>query len=304
MSIDKRLLAQCPYALMPLVLCVAICVANDNDPARTRAREKFYEHNKHLFSIEFGAHLFRSIRDEYFVPIDFDDLPDERPTVLRQTITGGPRRFLVDEAKLADQRIVEVPKSERYRDGSKTIDLIRPTDFNLGAYAAFDSKEADLLRFSWTFRGQNIQLLARLGAYRLDLDLREVEENPALDDYGLTPRERVIGYLSSLLRLEGKTNTLDPIPFKLEIPWPESFEEGVKFSSNPAQCITAMDKYFWFRRVDGYVHDGVLSLLFYTKPGQWVGFRDGSKWFPDEFRAWVHEQARLQGRLPENEDDR
>jgi len=125
-----------------------------------------------------------------------------------------------------------------------------------------------------------------------------VAENPALDKYGADLRERVIGYLSSLLRLEGKTWAVEPMPFKLEIPWPSAFDDGVKFSSNPNQCIRFMDSYLWFRRVDGYVHDGTLSLIFYMKPGQLTGIRNGSKWFPNEFREWVHKQAAAQNKTP------
>jgi hypothetical protein len=52
-----------------------------------------------------------------------------------------------------------------------------------------------------------------------------------------------------------------------------------------------MDAAQWHERVDGLVESDTLSLLFNMKPGKLAFFRDGSKWFPDDFRQLVHERA-------------
>ena len=101
--------------------------------------------------------------------------------------------------------------------------------------------------------------------------------------------------MSSIVRLKGETVALEPVPYELHIPWPKVLTDGVTFCSNPGQDLLAMDVYFWFKRVDGFVDGRTLSLQFYTKPGQRVEYADGSKWFSDDFRAFIHQKAKEQG---------
>ena len=147
-----------------------------------------------------------------------------------------------------------------------------------------------------------MRALARKGVLRLDIQLDQAKENRELDEYGPAELDRVKGFVSSVLRLKGETATLEPYSYELHIPWPSELVHGVSFCSSPTMNIMFMDVYFWFRRVDAFVGNRTLSLLFYMKPGQRVGYPGGSTWFSDDFRAWVHQQAREQGRVPKKPD--
>ena len=174
----------------------------------------------------------------------------------------------------------------------------RAQNISVRVFAAYHDKEIDLVEYRWVHRGQELRALVRKSVVRLDVQLDEAKENLQLDEYGQREIDRVKGFVSSILLLKGETATLKARPYELHIPWPSELVDGVSFSSNPEMNILAMDVYFWFRRVDAFVEDRTLSLLFYMKPGQIVGYPGGSTWFDDEFRAWVHEQAREQGKVP------
>lgn len=146
---------------------------------------------------------------------------------------------------------------------------------------------SDLLEMRWRFGNQKIRALHRGNVVRLDLDLDEIMRNRDLDRFGCKEIDRVKGLIASMVRLKGRTHTVDPVPFQLRIPWPEELTDGVQFSSNPDQDLNGMDVYFWFKRVDAFVDGRKLSLQCYFKPGQRPFFEGHSQWFDACFRDIV-----------------
>jgi len=187
----------------------------------------------------------------------------------------------------------------RFEEGVK---VRKDVDLRIRVSAAQDHAQDDLVEYRWTHEGRGLRAVASRNAIKLAFDLNQVREC-----HWTTGTACVLGarrWVEDVLKLEGAITINTRTEYRVERPWPNELVDGVSFSSAPERNIVQLRGMpFWFDRVDAFVEDGVLSLLIYKKIGQLMGYQDGSKWFPDDFRAWVHEQARLQGKLPDAKDD-
>jgi len=253
------------YLALPLVAAdAADPPAHDSDSPRQSARGLFR-------SLAYARTLVKDADSGAFVDISFNELS---PNMVQ--------RMNFRMANLFSERAH--PHSQR--DGKLPID-----DLRVRVHAANDRSEDDLIEYRWPFRGLELRVVSSANALRLQIDLNQVAKDQDLDEYGYEEMDRVKGLVTSLVRLKGTTYTLDRVAYELKIPWPRALTDGVTFCSNAAQDLRGMDNYFWFKRVDGFVDGRILSLQFYTKPGQRMTYMDGSKWFSDAFRSLIKRES-------------
>ncbi len=254
-----------------------------------QAREENYEakraaHLAYKRSFEYGGTYLADAPRTAFVDVDFNDLPRD----LRSEMYNVLAAIIQQDA--------------RPQDPGKGCE---PDRMTVRVFAAQDRKEDDLVEYTWVDKGQEIRVVASRDAARLDLDMDEAERNPELAGFGQERTERVKGLVESIVRLGGEAFSLSREPFEVQVPWPAALVDGLRFSTDAEQSIQAMDAVYWFKRIDFSVHHGTLSIMFYLKPGQLAGPQDGSKWFPDDFRALVLQRACELGKAPaESEPDR
>lgn len=276
-----RLISALPYVL-PLMF--PLCSVLGQQVEQT-LEEKRAAIAVHFRSFEYGQTFLKQPKDVAFVTVSFDDLP--------KTIKGPMY------SRLGFILEWDAHPQTRGRPLEAGRMLIR-------AFAVTNKEQHDLVEYSWLYMGQNLRVVVSINAMRLDIDLRELADNPELSEFGRTRVRRAIGLVENIVRMRGETFSLDPQPFEVHIPWPDVLTDGTRFSTSPNRNISSMNSVFWFHRIDFSVHDQTLSVMFYFKPGQLVGPQDGSKWFPNEFRALVHEKARDQGKpapdTPESEE--
>jgi len=283
-----------------VTIVMMLCIWHSGSSAQTMNKDA--PHQKSLealrLTIDKGRSLIKEPPESAFVDVEFEDLPEE----IKGSISNMFAFFMNRSAMPVWYKIVEgTPR--RSKVGTITSREVKTNqELAIRVYAAFGPGETDLVEYWWPVAGQSVRALIRLEVVRLDFNLDEVQRNPALDDHGAALQARVQGLLARLIKTTGHA-TLDRAPYELHVPWPASFDEGTKFSTNPDALTPSVNAYKWFDRVDGYVAGGVLSMMFYLKSSQSPIFHDGSKWFPDDFRAWVHEQAAAQGRLPDHVED-
>lgn len=239
--------------------------AQDN-AERTRRFEAPY------CKLDFGRSLVKIPDSRHLVDGDYSALPKPVQSGLYDTIVASFR-----EAKPFVQFKFDSPPNATVR-----------------IYAAFAKDQDDIVELSWKYHGQNLRLTSSINAMRLDIDLDEVGRNSQLDQFGLQRLDRVRGLVAAIVSLQGRKAYGED--YQIELPWPDTLEEGVTFCFNPNQSIRTLMR--WYQRIDAFVHDGVLSILVYKHIPQMMTYKDGSKWFPDDFRAMIHERARAQGKLP------
>jgi len=255
-------------------LVPALAFAQESEQSYEEKRATFLAHFR---SYEYGAKFLREAADTPYIEVDFEDLP--------KVIMGQMANHLTP---------VQQKDARPQQPGAWD----KPGRMSVRVFAS-DTKELDdLVEYRWMHMGQNLRVVASRNAARLDLDLDEVDQNPELRQLGSTQLQRVRALVEGTVRLHGEAWSDELPAFDVEIPWPDALSDGMRFSTNPEQSIQAMDGLRWFTRVDFFVHDAVLSVMFYFKLGQRAGPEDGSKWFDDNFRAQVRERAREQGKIP------
>lgn len=232
-----------------------------------------------------GDSLFSDIRSrikevpsEYLITVDYEVLPQD-----------------VRSRMWADITTVFREGACPWRPGQYSKD-VPAGELGIRTFAAMGPAQPDLVEYLWQVRGQPLRVLADRNVMRLVIDINELARNRELDAYGRSLVERVKGLISEVLRCEGDGAYGER--YALQLPWPPELKEGVAFSSNPERKPWSLDHAKWYERVDGIVFKSNLSLIIYRKPGSLMQFQDASKWFPDEFRAYVHQKAREQGKLP------
>jgi len=176
-------------------------------------------------------------------------------------------------------------------------------DVGVRVYPAANSSENDLVEYRWTCQGRVLRVVLSINAIKIVFDLNELSACRQ-KDLGAACVAAAREWVESVLKLERAKSGGPSYPtYKVDLPWPDELRDGASFSSNPDQNLIRMSAERWYRRVDAFVENGVLSILVYRKSGQLMTFFDGSKWFPDDFRAKVHEKARQEGKLAPNAPD-
>lgn len=197
-------------------------------------------------------------------------------------------------------RVGVSPHKSRY-----PIEIRENADLQFLVIAAGADNQSDLARYCWNYNGRRLCVVTSLNALRVDFELKYVPQCQWTRAAACVDGARK--WVEEVLRLEGEYSVLDDnISYRVELPWPSQLVDGLSFSSAPEQNIMRLPGMpRWYERVDAFVENGVLSILIYKKIGQLMGYQDGSKWFPDDFRALVHQKALEQGRLrlpDENKD--
>jgi len=244
-----------------------VCAAQEppHEAKQTRATIE-----KRFRSFEYGDAYLRSSTGAAFVSVDFENLPTGIKSQMYNRLAGVLQR------------------DARPQTGSSWA---KPGRMTVRAFAAGQSSSDDLIEYQWLHLGQTLRAVASRNALRLDIDLDEVDRNMELREFGTTRLQHVRGLVESMLRLRGKSFELDPQPFEIQIPWPDTLNDGLRFSTNPDKSIMEMDAARWYERVDFLVHAQTLSIRFYFKPGQLTAPQDGSIWFDNDFRALVQTKA-------------
>lgn len=218
-------------------------------------------------SVRYGRDQIPDIDEQNLLEIVFEDLPND--------IKGQMHSWLAFTIG-SDLN----PQSKGW--------MHEPERTKVRVYAAREPAEDDVVEYRWEHEGREIRVVATRNALRFDFDLTAIERDQRLAAYGRRPIDRVKGWLPEILRLEGQDRYEQE--YQVDLNWPDELADGVEFSSAPDQDLNRLTQ--WHRRVDGFVHENVLSILIYKKPAQLMHFQDGSKWFPDDFRAEIHARVR------------
>lgn len=166
-----------------------------------------------------------------------------------------------------------------------------PGKMAIRVFAATLPAENDLVEYRWIHDGLDIRLLASIDVLQIELDLDQAQKQAGLQ---MTLADYVRDYLINMLQLHGEDQYKDH--YQIDLPWPKDLQDGLEFSSNPGQDLNFLTR--WHQRVDAFVDGHRFCVLIYKKPDQLMNFRDGSKWFPSDFRLLVQEKAREQAKLP------
>ena len=265
-----------PAVILACALSTDPSVAETEDPQTTGLQQREAQ-ERYAKSFEFGATFVRDAESTAFAPINFDDLP------LREVV-GSMYSSLA---------FVLVWEAHPQRQGFAK----EPGRMAVAAYAARNDEENDLVEYRWVYLGQTIRAVRSLSALQIDLDLDEINNNVELAQFGKLEVQRVRGFVEHIIRMEGESHEFKPQRFRIDIPWPASLTDELEFSTNPDRNLLHMDVYRWYERIDFWVHGRTFSIRFYRKPGQLMGLPDGSKWFPDDFRALVQSKMQAQRKL-------
>lgn len=253
-------------------------VALETQPVPT---EKRAANEARFRSIEYGTTFLKDVESNSLIALQFDDLPKAIKSQLYNRLAA-----------------VVLRDAHPQRKGRS----LQPGRMTVRVFAALNHDQDDLVEYRWSYMGQYVRAVASRNALRLEFDLDELGDNPAMHGFGWTEIERVSGFVHRLLRMQDNAMRFERPDYSLDIPWPEELKDGVQFSTNPEHSINAMDGKRWFERVDICVRQRMLSMLFYFKSGRLMFPRDGSHWFPDDFRAEVLQRARELGKRPVEPD--
>jgi len=270
--------------LRVVVVLSGICVMITATPTHSKddeAQPRGFQ-DPYFKSLEFGKSLVKARIDDELIAVSFDELPRELQAQMYSYLA-----FSIQWDAHPQKR------GWPYQDGVAVYH--KRGDFDVRVFAAYDRSQDDLIEYSWRRFGQNLRIVAALNAMRLEIRLDEVRQNPKLNEHGDDVVDRTKGLVSRVIRFSGKDMNREPFEMQ-DLPWPDRFDEGTTFCSDPSVNIRRLMR--WHTRVDGFVHDGVLTLLIYKRRPQSGGCGDGSKWFDDDFRALIHEKAREQGKVP------
>lgn len=231
------------------------------EPARTQEEMK---------TVAYGRSEVRDVSNEAFVSIEHKLLP--------KRINGAMY-----------SRVEELFRSE----ASPIVkgQPLEPGRMRVGVFAAVDRSQNDLVEYRWEHEGVDIRLLSSIDVVQIELNIDQLEKQAR---FRMTTADYLRDLLPTILRLEGEDQY--KVHYQVILPWPKSLEDGLEFSTNPDQSLIFLTR--WHQRVDAFVEGRKFFLLVYKKPDQLMNFRDGSKWFSDDFRQFVHDKAREQGKLP------
>ena len=137
-------------------------------------------------------------------------------------------------------------------------------------FLAAKKAEYDLIEYKWKFSGHDLRLVESLNAAKLEFSLKEIKSSQRLDF--------VKSFVSATVKLDGTDRFKQN--YKIELRWPDSLEDGVRFSSNPSADLLRMQ--LWHNRVDASVEDDVFSLHLYKKIPKLIGYRDEYGWIKEK----------------------
>jgi len=136
--------------------------------------------------------------------------------------------------------------------------------FTTRTFRASTQSQNDLVEYRWTFSGVPVRAVQSLNAMKVDIVIA-----------GHANTEEVMALASSIVKLKG--TDIEGREYEVPLQWPDTFADGVQFSSNPGADILALLS--WHDRIDAFVDGNRLSILIYKKIPQLAGYQDGSTWF-------------------------
>jgi hypothetical protein len=260
-----------------LAVTCPVRLAFSADPLSPEVRRLLAERQSWHSSIEYGKTLVGDRPQNEFVQITFNELPAE----IRHSLDLCMGWILQKDVQPLERHIRPIkPRNDLH--------------LRVGVIASRKSSENDLVEYEWDFNGRPLRIVASLNAVKIDFDLNAVKDG-SLPHHPVCVQEAV-HWLEGTLNLRGSAPALHrDIEYSVEMPWPDRFDDGIEFSSAPEMSIWNLPGFErWYVRVDALVENATLSILIYRKVGQLMGYQDGSKWFPDDFRAVVLERMRAQ----------
>ena len=136
--------------------------------------------------------------------------------------------------------------------------------FTTRTFRASTQSQNDLVEYRWTFSGVPVRAVQSLNAMKIDIVIA-----------GHANTEEVMALASSIVKLKG--TDIEGREYEVPLQWPDTFADGVQFSSNPGADTLALLS--WHDRIDAFVDVNRLSILIYKKIPQLMGYQDGSTWF-------------------------
>jgi|GEM_PF-2408606 len=248
---------------------------SDVDEPRNAAESRRDALEAFRSSLEFGRSWLKDRPDNEFVACEFAEFG------------GGAALDLFWIIK--DDARPRVRKHPKY-----PVELEPGVELEVRAAAAQTPQQNDLVEFRWQLQGRPIRVVASANAFKIDFDLRQLSSCSGGVRGGACIGEART-WVERVLKLEGEQRAVNrPIGYRVELPWPDSLSDGVRFCSSPEQNIMRLRGWpQWFDRVDAFVENEVLSFLIYRSIGQrMTSFRDGSKWFPEDFRKQILSKAK------------
>ncbi|MFM9962444.1 MAG: hypothetical protein ACKV2Q_14625 [Planctomycetaceae bacterium] len=216
-----------------------------------------------ILTPEFGLRFLQDQPDHRFQGVTLDRIPVDLSQSLR---TKSLTLFRPECLPFA------------YRPGKvELVPKARPSDAKIRVFAASGTKERDLLEMTWAHRGVPLRWIMSANVSDIQFPLPPFREGTANDVSG----QKVAEFVGEVLRLKGEIPGLDR-DFKVDLPWPDTLDNGISFSSNSKVNIT--DVIWWFDRWDVVIKDNTVHILIYSRNPQIAGFDDGSQFFPAEFR--------------------
>jgi hypothetical protein len=245
-------------------------------PSAEKARELLDQRRR---SIEFGRTWVKDYRETVFIDQDFARLPETLVWSLDMLLGWALNRDAHPHKRSAVPRQVA--------DG---------IDLKVRVAVAQDANQDDLIEYMWTFDGNPVRAVASINALKMDFDLAQLPDCRRARNHACMFAVR--HWVEKVVKLRDEYNIMDShVKYEVDLPWPDVLADGIQFSSAPERDLMRLAGISrWYERVDVVVENGVLAVLIYNKPAQLMGYQDGSRWFPDDFRAAVMQKAREQRR--------
>jgi hypothetical protein len=258
-------------AVVLTVMLGSYGLAGETEETRAESRQATKERQR---SLELGKSLLKERPPADFVEWSFDQIPKDVKVNINTFLS-----VLQEHA---------APHKK-----TRPLQIKEDLDVAIRIFAAEDKAENDLVEYRWSCVGLPLRVVQSLNALRVEFDLSALPEcRQATRGPQCVTAAR--DWVEGVIKLQGGTEDDETNPsWSLDVPWPTELVDGAWFSSAPEQNIVRLSgPNRLHKRVDAFVEDGMLSLLFYKKIPQLIGYADGSKWFPDEFRELVHQKAR------------
>lgn len=152
-------------------------------------------------------------------------------------------------------------------------------------FKSVNEKEKDLIESRWNFDGKLLRYVENINAAKIEIPL-----DKTLDE------KKAKALLSSIVKLSAQDPFSMEEPssgphstsnsavqnlklYEIKLKWPVKLTNGIQFSSDANQFPFNMP--VWYNRVDAFVLNGKLSIIFYKRPWYAVspGFLPGNNWF-------------------------
>ncbi len=201
--------------------------------------KKILETQTYLKTVRYGISLVKDKDYNRFLDIQYSDLP--------RSVRSQSENYLTRVLKTG-----ALPQ--------------KSTHFATRYFLAYKNTEYDLLEYKWSFSGHSLRIVESLNAVKLEIPLKFTES--------LSRTVFAKSAVESIVNLRG----IDAYGqnYRIELQWPNSLNDGVTFSSNPQENIVSISH--WHDRIDIFVKDDLVSLIFYKKIPQLLGYQNGFGW--------------------------